>query len=187
MEAGEAGEAGMDLDRVHPEVAAEDQHGVDQGVGGQGADRDLAVALRPVDDAEDVRRQCVAAVEIDEVLGEIVDQRAAGMDRRDLHQGANRQHGPVRCAQLMENLARQREVMQDATVGVARPVATEDLAEEQSRDQEEFGHAEGRGPADHIMEVAGRTGFVADPISRVHHHHEDDGNPLGNVDPIETL
>jgi hypothetical protein len=37
------------------------------------------------------------------------------------------------------------------------------------------------------MEEADAFGVLSDIEDRIHHHHEDDGNPLGGIDPVEPL
>jgi hypothetical protein len=46
------------------------------------------MTLRPGDDPENLRGERVAGVEVDEILGEVVERVDAGGDRGDLQRGA---------------------------------------------------------------------------------------------------
>lgn len=69
-----------------------DQAAIHQGPDQQADQADADALAGPASQAEDLRCEDVAGVEIDEPGGEFVDQQPAGMDRCHLQQRAERQH-----------------------------------------------------------------------------------------------
>ena len=75
--------------------------------------------------------------------------------------------------------------MHDLAVEISAPVAVDDVGEEQAGDQEEIGHAERQREGDHGVHpaVLAEGGFDAE--RRMHHHHKDDAEALGVIDPVD--
>ena len=59
---------------------------------------------RPIGQPEQGRRQHIAGIEEDEVVGKLVDQVAAGMDGQHLQHGGHPEYGPSRRTQAMQQL-----------------------------------------------------------------------------------
>ncbi len=77
--------------------------------------------------------------------------------------------------------------MDHAAVGEMEPGTGDDRREEQARDEEEFGHAERGGEPQDVVHETDLAGGFAHAIGRMHHHHENDGNALGQIDPGVAL
>ena len=77
--------------------------------------------------------------------------------------------------------------MHDAPVGIAPPRPVDDLRQEKAGDQEEFRHPEWRGETDNVVQYADLAGMLAEIVGGVHHHHQQDRETLGGVDPVETI
>ena len=73
----------------------------------------------------------------------------------------------------------------DLAVEIVAPVAVDDLRQEQARDHEEVGHAEGPSELDQRVQPAIMAGERLDAQRRMHHHHHDDAEALGVVDPVD--
>ena len=79
------------------------------------------------------------------------------------------------------------EIVDHPPIGIAAPRAGDHLRQEKTRDEEEFGHAEGGGEPDDIVQEAGLAGVFAGVVGRVHHDHQDDRQALGHVHPGHPL
>ena len=194
------------------------------------------IELHAARDREDVRREDVAGVEIDEARGEFVDRGPAGLDRQDLQRGRQAPHHrnrnlrvarelgddeedrqqvdePQRAERLDEAFQIEQHGFRGADVGgdarclereldchpedikisevhdlavqIGAPVAVDHVGKKQAGDHEEVGHAERLGERDHIVHPAFMTVGEFDAERRVHHHHEDDAEALGIVDPVD--
>ena len=77
--------------------------------------------------------------------------------------------------------------MHDLAVEVGPPVAIDDARQEQAGDEEEVRHPERLGELDDGVHPAFAADRCLDAERRVHHHHEDDAEALGIVDPVDPL
>jgi hypothetical protein len=68
-------------------------------------------------------------------------------------------------------------------VGVGAPVPVDHARQEEARYEEEIGHAEGLREGDDPVHEALAAHRLSDAEGRVHHHHEEDADALGGIDP----
>ena len=75
--------------------------------------------------------------------------------------------------------------MDDLGVEIGAPRPVDPSRQEQTRDQEEVGHAKRPSPFDEPVQRGGGADRPLDPEGRVHHDDQDDADALGHIDPVQ--